>query len=217
MNNYVNRSKFPLKLIVEGKDDLFVTASIRDRHELADNFEIINCEGVERIPDQLIARIKLQRPTVNAIGIILDADDNLNARWDSLRNILQIEGYVIVSPLNIDGTIVEGLGRNPTIGIWLMPDNETELGMLEHFVEKLIPNDDDLHPKVLQILSTIEEGGLNRYPIIHHKKALIHTWLAWQKEPGRPMGTAITATYLNHNADLCLRFVDWLNRLFNAQ
>ena len=204
MSEFINRKKLPFKLLVEGKDDLYVIASIRNQHQLADNFEIIDCEGVDKMPDQIIARIKLQRPQVSSIGIVLDADNDLQARWKSVRDTLQRENYSVPILPGTGGTIIEGVGRNPTIGIWLMPDNETEPGMLEHFVEKLIPNDDDLHPKVLQILSTIEEAGLNRYPTIHHKKALIHTWLAWQEEPGRPMGTAITATYLNHNADLCL-------------
>ncbi|CAN5213568.1 hypothetical protein BH09BAC4_BH09BAC4_16860 [soil metagenome] len=217
MSDYINRKKFPFKLLVEGKDDLFVTANIRDVHQVPDNFEIIDCEGVEKMPDQIIARIKLQRPTIDIIGIILDADQDLLARWNSLKGTLEKEGYEVPPSPDVNGTVITGVERNPNIGIWLMPDNATEPGMLENFVELLIPDNDDLHPKVLQILSKIESEDLNRYALIHHKKALIHTWLAWQEEPGKPMGTAIAATYLDHNSELCLRFVNWLNRLFNVQ
>ncbi|GAB4007934.1 hypothetical protein GCM10028808_12850 [Spirosoma migulaei] len=216
MSKQIDRTKFPFKLLVEGQDDMYVAASIRDKHQLADNFEIINCHGVEKMPDQIVARIKLKRSTINAIGIVIDADQDLNARWNSIRDLLRKEGYTVPPSPAKEGTVIEGINRNPTIGIWLMPDNETEPGMLEHFVESLIPDNDSLHPKVIQILAEIEHEGLNRYTLIHHKKALIHSWLAWQEEPGKPMGTAITATYLDHNADLCLRFVNWLNLLFNA-
>ena len=215
MSNNIKRGKFPSKLLVEGKDDLYVIASIRNQHQLVDNFEIIDCEGINKMPDQIIARIKLQRPQISTIGVVLDADGSLQDRWSSIRNILQQENYTVPLLPEIDGMVIAGTGRNPTIGVWLMPDN-LQSGMLEDFVERLIPDNDDLYPNVLQILSTIEQGGLNRYPIIHHKKALIHTWLAWQEEPGKPMGTAITATYLDHNTALCLRFVNWLNQLFNA-
>ncbi|GAB3641797.1 DUF3226 domain-containing protein [Spirosoma arcticum] len=218
MSDYINRKKLPFKLLVEGKDDLYVVASIRNQHQLADNFEIIDCEGVDKMSDQLIARIKLQRPTIDTIGIVLDADTDLSARWSSLRNTLQAEGYITASSPDSNGTIIDGVGRNPTVGIWLMPDN-LQLGMLEDFVRYLIPQNDSLHPFVDQILAQIEaENITNRYdPSVQRAKAFIHTWLAWQKDPGKPMGTAIAATFLDHNTALCLRFVDWLNRLFNAQ
>ena len=45
-------------------------------------------------------------------------------------------------------------------------------------------------------------------------KAVIHTWLAWQKEPGRPFGTAITARFLDPNVPEVDVLVAWLKRLF---
>lgn len=217
MSDNISRKKFPSKLLVEGKDDLYVVASIRNQHQLVDNFEIIDCRGVDKIPDQLIARIKLQRPQISTIGIVLDADSDLQARWSSIRNILQAENYIVSASPGVDGTIIAGIGRNPTIGIWLMPDN-LESGMLEDFVPYLIPENDLLRSFADQTLTRIEaETIMNRYdPAVHRAKAFIHTWLAWQKDPGTPMGLALTKTYLDHNTALCLRFVNWLNRLFNA-
>ena len=215
MSEAANRRRFPYKLLVEGKDDLFVTAGIRDRHHLPDNFEIVDCEGVDKMPDQIIARIKQQRPKVETIGIVLDADNDIQARWDSIRNVLRDEGYVVPASPDSDGVIISGIGRNPDVGIWLMPDN-TQTGMLEDFVRHLIPQEDMLYPFVTQILAEIEaQNSPNRYdPATNRAKAIIHTWLAWQKDPGTPMGLALTKTYLDHNAELCQRFVSWLNRLF---
>ncbi|MEQ9549677.1 MAG: DUF3226 domain-containing protein [Coleofasciculus sp. G3-WIS-01] len=101
----------------------------------------------------------------------------------------------------------------PKIGIWLMPDNQLP-GMLEDFVAHLIPTDDSLRPKAEAILQEIEQLKLNRYTPIHHPKALIHTWLAWQETPGMPMGQAITAQVLSYNAEIANKFVEWLKRLF---
>ncbi len=67
-----------------------------------------------------------------------------------------------------------------------------------------------------ETINTLEERTLHKYSQNHHAKALIHTWLAWQENPGTPLGQAITKHYLTTDTDLCQQFVDWLNRLFNA-
>lgn len=55
-------------------------------------------------------------------GIVLDADTDIAARWQSLRQKLLTAGYSAV-PLHPDpaGTILRQEG-SPTVGIWLMPD-----------------------------------------------------------------------------------------------
>jgi hypothetical protein len=45
----------------------------------------------------------------------------------------------------------------------------------------------------------------------------IHTWLAWQKRPGIPMGLAITAHYLDASAPAAQLFVRWIRRLFDLE
>jgi len=94
-----------------------------------------------------------------------------------------------------------------------MPDNRLP-GMLESFVACLIPDGDPLDLRARDCLRQIECDGLNRYRLIHRPKAFIHTWLAWQENPGLPMGQAITAQALNHNKVLAATFMGWLNCLF---
>src|SRR4028118_1637303 len=49
---------------------------------------------------------------------------------------------------------------------------------------------------------------------LHHPKALIHIWLAWQKTPAMPMGQAITAQVLSCDCPIALIFIEWLKHLF---
>lgn len=61
---------------------------------------------------------------------------------------------------------------------------------------------------------------LNSIPVrlkIPQLKAFIHTWLAWQESPGRPMGQAITAHCFEYNAPLANLFVEWLRNLFEQE
>lgn len=210
---FINRKSWLKKLLVEGKDDLHVVAHIVKNHSLEDNFEIIDCEGVDNVADNLIAYINKR---VQVIGIVVDADEQLDSRWESLSNTLLQQGYTVPKEIDPNGTIISAVGRNPRIGIWLMPDNKQEPGMLEHFVATLIPPDDLLKPVAWEILNRLETDKLTKYKPVHASKALIHTWLAWQEDPGTPMGLAITKTYLDHNTVLCEQFAKWLNALFSV-
>jgi hypothetical protein len=44
----------------------------------------------------------------------------------------------------------------------------------------------------------------------------VHTFLAWQEEPGRPMGESITRRYFQIDAPEALNFVEWIRRLLNS-
>lgn len=57
------------------------------------------------------------------------------------------------------------------------------------------------------------QRGARCKPVDHLKSAL-HTWLAWQEEPGLPFGTALRAQVFRHDSEDALRFVAWFNRLF---
>lgn len=56
--------------------------------------------------------------------------------------------------------------------------------------------------------------GLARFPEKDSKKALVHAWLAWREEPGRPYGVAIKSRYLRDDSDAAERFVAWFGRVF---
>ena len=98
-----------------------------------------------------------------------------------------------------------------------MPDGKSG-GMLEDFAASLIRGNDALLRKARTVLDEVEQvvdAEPQRYAAVHRPKALIHTWLAWQRNPGRPLGTAIKAGYLQYDSPAALAFVGWLRRLFN--
>ncbi len=197
------------KLLVEGNDEKHVFYRIFERHGTTESFVIEDKSG-----SSIFRSIPIELKTdIDNIGIVIDADTNIKSKWDKLTAILKKFDYDIPEKPYQDGTIIEN-SVYPRIGIWIMPDNNRK-GMLEDFVKYLIPQDDKLLPVAQEITTEIEKQNLNRYPKVQSPKAIIHTWLAWQKEPGSPMGQAITKTYLDANAMLCKKFVTWVDRLFN--
>ncbi len=100
----------------------------------------------------------------------------------------------------------------PRVGVWLMPDNQLN-GMLEDFLALLVPAKSLLFDRIKKTVDEIPENERLFSPPAR-SKVLIHTWLAWQKDPGLPFGTAITARFLDPLHSEADKFVAWLRELF---
>lgn len=210
------------QLLVEGKDDCYVISNLCQERNLPEIFSVIIADenekkegGIEIVLDILPRKLKEQN--LQILGIMVDADQNLAARWQAISNKLKESGYQNIPKFPPPEGWIDTQPELPKIGVWLMPNNQLP-GMLEDFVKYLIPDGDLLLPKAEFILQEIEKKGLNCYsPEYAHAKALIHTWLAWQKKPGKPMGQSITARVLQSDTAIASQFVDWLNRLFQTE
>lgn len=216
----------PGYVLVEGKNDKHVIQNLCRRHSLAvlvqepdegskprlDVGEEDAASGLARLLFRVTARLK--EPSLEPIGVVLDADLDLLERWQSLRGRLMANGYLAIPEVPDPAGWISAEPNLRRVGVWLMPDNQ-QPGILEDFVATLIPVADPLRPKAVAVLSEIEQEQLNRYPAGQQAKALIHTWLAWQEIPGQPMGLAITVRALGHDSPTALAFVDWLRRLFD--
>jgi hypothetical protein len=203
------------QLVVEGKEDQHVIWALCGAHELPQTFRVVTPgEGSGGVEDLLCSiPVRLKMAGLQALGLVLDADQNLQSRWDAVCHRLHQAGYdKLPAQPHPQGTVIGGDER-ARVGVWLMPNNQLP-GILEDFVAHLIPQHDPLLPKAESILADIEQHNLHRYKQAYHPKALIHTWLAWQNIPGRPMGQSITAHALLHDAAIAVSFVNWLNRLF---
>ena len=146
--------------------------------------------------------------------MVIDADTNLQARWHSIRNLLIDGGYqkVPARPQQ-NGTIVEPPKESilPRVGVWIMPDNRTT-GKLEDFLGFLVPQPNALFDHAVSSVSNTPTRLFSQSDEI---KAVMHTWLAWQKKPGLPYGTAIKARFLDPNVPQVDILVSWLKRLFS--
>lgn len=199
-------------LLVEGKNDQHVIWALCKLHQVPETFDVLVPEdgGLEAVLADI--PIRLKEAGLQALGVVIDADEDIRIRWQSLRTRLQQAGYSLPSRLSPNGFAASPSNR-PRIGVWIMPDNRLP-GILENFVTQLIPANDPLRSVAEDTLQSIEQRGLHRYQIPHRPKALIHTWLAWQEAPGMPMGQAITARALQYDAATANRFVNWLQTLF---
>ena len=80
-----------------------------------------------------------------------------------------------------------------------MPDNKGS-GELEDFVYNMIPVNDPIFPRAKRYIDEIPEND-RKFTDGKLTRAHVHAWLATRKKP-RPMGTAITAGDLLHDASI---------------
>ena len=88
--------------------------------------------------------------------------------------------------------------------------------MIEDFIKFLVPKDDVLWPLAEEIVQRVIETDQKFRPS-YKSKAYLHTWLAWQEEPGGPMGQAITKRYLNADEIHARQLIAWIRRLFELE
>ena len=93
-----------------------------------------------------------------------------------------------------------------------MPNN-TSPGMLEDYLFFLVPAGDPLFERAGRCVEGIPVEE-RRFTEAHVSKALIHTWLAWQDDPGTPLGQAITKRYFDSDGPQVQALLGWLTRLF---
>ena len=206
------------QLHVEGKDDQHSVLHILGQHGLSYQQkpvpqkypEIKPMDGIEKLLESMAIAIKSGND--KPVGFILDADLSLSSRWQAVcQRLREADVDPPGQPPSI-GFIGQSHKFQTRVGVWLMPDNQRE-GALEEFLKSLIHEPD-------RLIRAAEEATDNaqrldaRFPPERRSKAVIHTWLAWQEEPGKPYGTAITARYFLHDAPLAKIFVAWVRTLY---
>ena len=164
--------------------------------------------GIDRLLQD--APVFLRSAAYQRIGIVCDANSDLENRWLQIKTRAEREGVNLPDLPQSEGTIVEGpRGR---VGVWVMPDNVAS-GALEEFLYSLVPEED---PTWIFADEAVIEARRLEAPCKEkdHAKSVLHTWLAWREEPGKPLGIAIRSEYFGKDSDEALRFVAWFHRLF---
>ena len=199
-------------LLVEGQNDEHVVWHICKRNEFEPP-EIIDKKGFEKLGKSISSELKV--PDRKAVDILVDANDDPQARWASIKGRLLKVGITIPEAPDPNGTIIEDAEDLPRIGIWMMPDNVSQ-GYLEHFVEKMIPAGDPVWPLSQKYIEGIPDEH-RRFKERHNQKAKTHAWLAAREKPGLFMGQAIGAQELHTSGELVIKFTSWLQELFKFE
>ena len=207
----------PRILLVEGQDDKHVTRHIVTRIGLNigidSDLDIRVTTSVESLTDSIPSTI--DAPGREVVGILTDANDHPDRRWQSITERLRKSNGFRDTSLPTRpapaGTIIQGGLRRPRVGIWLMPDNRSP-GELEDFVAKMIPSKDTVWPLAQNYIDGIPAAD-RKFAEGKIPRAKVHAWLAARESP-RQMGTAIRACDLDTKVALCQSFADWLWRLF---
>ncbi|SEH07341.1 DUF3226 domain-containing protein [Candidatus Venteria ishoeyi] len=203
-------------LLVEGKNDCHVIMALCEKYNLKESFGLYECGGDENLLSRLDALVEEQ--DINTIGVVLDTDipekiPNLAVRWQQLAGILSTFGYSLPKAPEAQGTVLETLENHPRIGLWFMPNNH-DPGMLEDFLMPLAETPTLEYAKYC--VTQAEAKNLTRFKPVHRSKAILHTYLSWQDEPGKPLGQSLTSHALQHDHEIASSFANWLNRLFNS-
>ncbi len=199
------------KLLVEGDEDKRVIPHLMEANgirwgENRDTWivEIDQCDGFENMVKQGLIETELKAPGLKALGIIVDANENVKQRWSSLRNRC-LESFLELP----DDVPAEGLIRENEsglkLGVWLMPDNRSH-GMMQTFLTYLVPDDSNTVLKYAETARDKARALGAPYKDVHADKAKIHTWLAWQDPPGRPLHNAVMERLLDPCSPPCGRF-----------
>lgn len=195
--------------MVEGLSDYHFVRQLLDQLELGLDFEVSYRSGLSGVLNIIYAEVAA--PHRDVVGILVDADDDLEIRWLEVADRLLSAGVRVPSSPDVDGTIVDATADRPRVGIWIMPDNRSP-GELEDFVIDMIPDSDSVWPRSMNYIDGIpirerefSEGKTDR--------AKLYAWLATRRQPPH-IGAAIGSGDFDLETVRCEGFVNWLEGLY---
>ncbi len=208
----------PRVALVEGKDEQFTLSEVLEASGLAWPAKsppvwLEQTDGVDQLlaPDLIEAEWK--GSGLEALGIIVDADDNRDARWARVRSRLRSIATDVPDELGPEGLVLENPSF-PRLGCWVMPDNLSD-GMLESLLLAIRSGEPALHQFAETTVSAAKAIGAPYKPS-HRDKAQVHTWLAWQDPPGQQLHLAVKTHALDATREQMRPFVNWFRRLFRV-
>ncbi|WP_071516194.1 DUF3226 domain-containing protein [Geitlerinema sp. PCC 9228] len=209
----------PKKLIVEGDQDKRVIPELMEANGIAwgntRETAVVDIEayGSDRFIDEIFISTELKASGRTSLGLIVDADNDLNVRWQSVRNACLASIPDIPQKLPATG-LIHPTDSGIKFGVWIMPDNQTQ-GMLETFLTYLIPNTKEY---LWQYARDVTQEASNKGASFienHFEKACIYTWLAWQNPPGRQLHNAVMEKILDPTHPRAQSFVNWFRTLYD--
>lgn len=210
------------RMVVEGEDDKFAIIELMGHHTDWSDDKRLAPVWLEAVgdPDSMLKEVyiptKLNESGTKTLGVVFDADENFDGRWNRVRQICAGLFQNVPLEMPTGGLILQDEPQGQRLGIWIMPNNASP-GMLETFLRTLIGAQ---HAPLATYAETVVIEARRRGAAckdVHTAKSNIHTWLAWQDPPGQPFGRAITALTLDPHAGLATPFVNWFRTLYDLK
>ena len=199
-------------LLVEGEDDKHVVRHLHDKLVLDLEFSYSVTGGKDTLLNAI--PVLLKQASRRAVGVLMDANDDIDGRWQAVRDRLRDTTIALASRPQPGGVFIPGdpnIHLKPSFGVWLMPDNQRS-GELEDFVIELLPKGDPVWPLAERFINDIPQEDRKFRPQ-KERRAKLHAWLATRREPMK-MGAAIGTGSLDASAPAARAFADWLSALF---
>ena len=210
---------YPKRLLVEGREEERVIPELIEQNGVTwgDNkdswiVKIDEFNGVENLLKPGVIEAELKSSGLTHLGILVDADDVLENRWEVIRTRCSKAFPNLPKSFPDTGIIFENdVGLR--LGVWMMPDNKTA-GMLESFLGFLVPDtQDEIYIAAQESVQNARKLGAP-YIDAHVSKANIYTWLAWQNPPGRQLHQAVVEQILSPRCPHAQPFVSWFRDLY---
>jgi hypothetical protein len=215
-------------LFVEGKSEKFTIPELLVANGIAPwkengkfKVDIRDCEGFSHLVDRREIAVRLKQSGLQNVGVIFDADQNPENQWRSVKEAYSLYVSGLPEELPNQGLVIDVQMKETEskikFGIWMMPDNRMT-GYLETFLSYLI-TEKNLDLWEFAKKATISAKALGAgYKDSQCDKANIHTWLAWQDEPGYQLHVAIRKKQiLDCQHPNALNFVNWFKHLFELE
>ena len=205
------------RLLVEGGADKRVIPYLMEANGVewpkGDEPVVIEAQGsVDEILRLGVIEAELRATGLEALGVIVDADRDAAVRWGEVK--ARCQGEFGNLPADIPAGGLKTVHENgPRFGVWIMPNNRF-VGMLEDFLISLMPTESkSLYGLAQECVVDASSSGAP-FKTTHRSKAEIHTWLAWQDEPGKQLHEAVHHRVLDPNMPESQQFVQWFRELF---
>ena len=207
----------PNKLLVEGEDEKRVIPHFMDEHVWRDEKGVLAVHiepfgGVENLLKPGVIEAASKETGLQALGILVDADDHLEGRWGQIRRRCLRVAPDFPETLPPNG-LIHAVPSGPRIGVWIMPDNGSR-GMLETFLSLMLAPE-NIPLWTFASASCVRARGHGApYVDAHLDKASIHTYLAWIDPPGLQVHQAVLRRALDPKLPAGQPFVRWFMDLF---
>lgn len=193
-------------LLVEGKDEVnLFDALIGERVGADTDLQIIDAGGVGKFPRSLraIHTAARARPTLRAVGVVRDADDDAASAFASVCDHLRNAGFV---PPPAHGAFS---GAVPSVGVFIVPDG-LEPGAMETLCRRSV-EETDAARCVDAYLECLEQHGA-----LHSNnpdKSFAHAWLAAARNPVARVGEGARAGVWSFGSPAFAAVSDFLREL----